>query len=111
MNKIKAIAQSIRVCLASKDELRSRRRRRSYSDEENRRDEFENGRQADNNDNNALRFFSQALKNFSAVLSKSQLPETKAKKKTEGLKRLVKLYENHCGKTITMQQMAKKSIT
>jgi hypothetical protein len=40
-------------------------------------------------------------------LSKSHLPETKAKK-AEGLKRLVKLYENHCGKTITTQQMAKK---
>jgi hypothetical protein len=34
------------------------------SDEENRRDEFENGKQADNNDNNALLFLSQALKNF-----------------------------------------------
>jgi hypothetical protein len=77
----------------------------SSGDEQNRRDQIEDGKQADN----ALLFLSQALKNFSAVLSKSQLPETKSKK--AGLKRLVKLYENHCGKTITTQQMAKKSIT
>jgi hypothetical protein len=79
----------------------------SSSDEKNKRDEFEDEKQADNNDNNALLFLSEALKNFSAVLSKSQLPDTKAKK-AEGLKRLVKSYENHCGKTIIMQQMAKK---
>jgi hypothetical protein len=83
MNKIKAIAQSIRVCLASKDELRSRRRRRSYSDEENRRDEFENGRQADNNDNNALRFFSQALKKLFGSLVEIAAAGNESQKKKQ----------------------------